>query len=140
MRSIRSSFRAGRSSERGFALLVALVLAILYFAFIELLMIDASRELSEARRFRGRIVALTLAENAAELAAANLVANKSADVKAQDWQGTMAGTLMRSGEEFTLVGRAQSKGPEGTSAVVRIEGYIPEGTTQVHIRFARHSQ
>src|SRR5688500_16300349 len=71
LRSTRSSSRA-RTSESGFALALAVVLAVLYFGLIQLLMMDASGQLAEARRFRARIVALTAAENAAELAAADI--------------------------------------------------------------------
>ena len=57
LRSIRSSSRA-RTSERGFALIAAIALSVLYFALMELMLIDSSRELAEARRFRARIVAI----------------------------------------------------------------------------------
>jgi hypothetical protein len=66
--SIKSCNRA-RTSERGIALAIALIVAVLYFGLIELMLYDASRELAEARRFRARIIAVTLAENGAELAA-----------------------------------------------------------------------
>ena len=138
---MRSSFRAARSSERGFALIIALVLAILYFAFIELLMIDASRELAEARRFRGRIVALTLAENGAELAATQMIVQPAMIVPpVTDWQGTTSGVLKKSDEKFELFGDGHSGGPDGMDATVHIEGIIPKGTTQIRILFARHSQ
>lgn len=122
-----------------------MVLAVLYFGFVELLMMDASREMSEARRFRGRIVALTLAESGAELAAMNMVTAKSGDVELQDAQGTASGTLKKIGEppgevQFELTGNARSTGPEASSATVHIEGVIKAGTTQLRILFARHSQ
>lgn len=144
--SIRSFFRASRTRHRsrqgGFALLVALVLAVLYFAFIELLMIDASRELAEARRFRARILALTLAENGAELAAVNIVARKAGERWSDDeddWQGTTRGEMARdAGNAFVIEARAHSKGPEGTDAAVRLEGSVIGGDVQIN--FARHSQ
>src|SRR5215213_2449819 len=71
LRSIRSSSRA-RTSERGFALIAALTLALLYFALMELILIDSSRSLAEAQRFRARIMAAAVAEDAAELAALNM--------------------------------------------------------------------
>ena len=80
MRSIRSSSRA-RTSERGFALIAALTLAVLYFALMELILIDSSRSLAEAQRFRARIMAATLAEDAAELAALNMRAKTSSRVE-----------------------------------------------------------
>ena len=60
-------------AKRGVRAALALIIAVLYFRLIELMLFDAARQLAEARRFRARIVALTLAENGAELAAANIV-------------------------------------------------------------------
>lgn len=136
-----------RKSERGFALILALVLAVLYFGFIELLMMDASRELSEARRFRGRIVALTLAENGVELAATKMLGPlKAANPPPEtDWQGTMSGTLKKATEPdesgwlpFVLTGTARSKGREGTSAEVKLQGRI--NGNQIQILYSQHTQ
>ena len=87
LRSIRSSFR-GRTTERGYVLISAITLAILYFALMELMLIDSSRAVREAQRFRARIVATTLAESAAELAALQLVTASGGPVNATDDQGT----------------------------------------------------
>ena len=57
LRSIRSSSR-DRTSERGFVLAAAIILAVLYLGLIELLLLDGTRALQEAQRFRSRIVAL----------------------------------------------------------------------------------
>jgi hypothetical protein len=119
---------------------VALALAVLYFAFIELLMIDASRELSEARHFRGHIVALTVAENGAELAAENILSSDEADVKDDDWQGTLSARMRKDREgKFRIDCTAHSKGPDGASASLLLEGETkpPE---DVRILFSRHSQ
>ncbi|HET7435605.1 MAG TPA: hypothetical protein VFN10_12930, partial [Thermoanaerobaculia bacterium] len=85
----RSCSRA-RTTERGFALIAAIVLAVLYFGLIELLLLDSARELREAQRFRARIVALTNAENGAERAAAD-IANASPLPVLEDEQGTVGG-------------------------------------------------
>ena len=45
MPSTRSSFRA-RTRERGYVLITAIALAILYFALMELMLIDSSRALA----------------------------------------------------------------------------------------------
>jgi hypothetical protein len=129
-----------RNSERGFALILALVLAILYFGFIELLMLDASRELAEARRFRSRIIGLTLAENGAELAARNMAKVPVMTDSATDDQGIMSGkvTVDPSTGDFNLVGEGQSFGRESTKASVHLEGRIIGG--QVTIFFSRHTQ
>ncbi len=139
--SIRPSSRARRqSSERGFALLVALGLAVLYFAFVELLMIDVQRELAEARRFRGRVMAQTLAENGAELAAEGIVAKTTAKVTDDDFQGTVTAEMKRDSDgKFEITSTARSKGPEGTGATVFLEG-VANPPADVRILFARHSQ
>ena len=49
-----SRARTTNRSERGIVLVDALVLAVLYFALMELMMVDASRSLQEAQRFRAR--------------------------------------------------------------------------------------
>lgn len=139
MRSIRFFSRARTSSQRGFALIAAIVLAVLYFALIELLLIDASRELREARRFRARIVAATLAENGAELAALGMVTMRSPDpVSAEDWQGTISGEINRSGPAFDLIGRAETKGLERSVATVQVFGRIVDDD-EIRIQYTMHT-
>jgi len=137
-RSIRSSSR-DRTSERGFVLAAAIILAVLYFMLIELLLIDGSRALQEAQRFRSRIVALTLAENAAELAAAQMVNNTNAHVDVDSTDGTLSGTFLRSGDSFQLIGDATTKGTAIQKSHVTIQGRIVNGT-QIAIDYANHSQ
>ena len=138
--SIRSCSRA-RTSERGFALAMALIIATLYFGLIGLMLFDASRELAEARRFRARIVALTLAENGAEHAAHMMVPDNPPLVKAvtvDDWQGSSAGTRMTNGTDFLIVGTGTTSGVVEIHAKVEINGKV-DGD-QVHIYYTRHSQ
>ncbi len=133
------SSNRNRKSERGFALIIALILAILYFGFIELLMMDASREMSEARRFRGRIVAMTLAENGAELAAAKMVIAPTPPPDETDEQGITTGKVsVNLAHQFDIIGTGKSTGREGTSATVHLEGVIND--QQVTIYFSRHYQ
>jgi len=125
---------------------MAIIVAVLYFAMIELLMIDSSRELAEARRFRARVVALTLAENAAEAAAFEIAspANTSATVNGEDDQGTIRGKLTKSAPEstgaipFVIEGEGVSAGLESTRATVRLQGRINGGS--IEIEYALHSQ
>jgi hypothetical protein len=145
LRSIRSFSRARTNSQRGYALIAAIVLAVLYFLMIELLMIDASRELAEARRFRAKIVALTLAENGAELAAAAMLYRDDANVSAEDWQGTVTGEMRRTMTSpgayeipFTIVGNAETKGLVKTKANVYVQGRILGN--QIRIQYTMHSQ
>ena len=123
MRSIRSS-SSGRTTERGYVLISAVVLAILYFALMELMLVDSSRALREAQRFRARIVATTLAESAAELAAAQMTTAPGATVNASDGQGTMNATLQRSGSTFMIDANAEATGVPPQKATVHVQGDI----------------
>lgn len=135
--SIRSCSRA-HTSERGFALAVALIVAVLYFGLIELMLYDASREMAEARRFRARIIALTLAENGAELAARNLVNLPQDPAPMTDWQGTISGEVTKSDQNFTLKGTGDAIGIVEAHATVEIQGRVDKDG--IHIDYARHSQ
>jgi Tfp pilus assembly protein PilX len=146
LRSIRSFSRA-RTTERGFALVIALVLALLYFGLIELLMIDSSRELAAARRFRARILAETLAENAAEGAALRIADETVTWTKFErtDDQGRMEGEMRKSGQSYVITGTGISAGLESTRVSVRLQGQVvppatPTGPTKITIEFARHTQ
>jgi len=136
--STRSSSRARTNSEKGFALITALVLAVLYLGLIELLLIDGTRSLQEAQRLRSRVVAAALAENAAELAAEGMVGRTGADVTHQDAQGTIEGKYTRSGDAFILIGKGRTSGVAPESATVRLHGRIVG--TSVTIDYAIHSQ
>jgi hypothetical protein len=138
-RSIRSFSRA-RTTERGFALAIALILAVLYFGLIELLMIDSSRELAAARRFRARVIAETLAENAAEGAALWIADPKTTPVpfSRTDEQGEMTGNVVKVGEKFIIHGTGVSAGLESTRARVELRGAI-EGT-KITIDFSKHTR
>lgn len=106
-------------------------------------MLDASRELSEARRFRSRIVALTLAENGIELAATQMVVKPGGLPPVADEQGVASGTLqIHSDGQFELLGSGRSKGRESTTASVRLEGKIivNHPVSQPVIYFSRHTQ
>jgi hypothetical protein len=139
LRSTRSCNRA-RTSERGYALAMAIILAVLYFGMIELLMIDSSRELAEARRFRSRIVAQALAENAAELAAFHITTQAKAPPPLTDWQGTMVGKVLSGGGargSFVLQGFGDTAGLDRSHAEVTVVGAIDEGG-RLHIDYTTH--
>ena len=122
-RSIRFCNRV-RISERGWALAMAVILAVLYFGLIELLMIDSSRALAEARRFRARVIAATLAENGAELAAHQIVNDGTPAVSYSDELGTMTGKRQKSGPNFVLTGEGETAGLIVTKAKVEVTGYV----------------
>lgn len=134
-RSIRSCSRARTNSSRGYALVSAIVVAVLYFALVELMLLDASRELAEARRFRARIVALTLAENGAELAAKDLAIpnHTRADVRHEDWQGTISGDMSKSAEGVPPIAGSANAPQVGVPFFIDAEG-VAAGVTEVRAR------
>jgi len=138
--SIRSSFRA-RTRERGYALISAIALAVLYFAVMQLIMIDSNRALHEAQRFRAKVMAAALAENGAELAASQLALATAAKppVNATDGDGKMTGTLLqRTTSEFVITGEGTSYGTEPRAATVRLQGRTLGA--KVMVDYAFHSQ
>jgi Tfp pilus assembly protein PilX len=125
--------------QRGFALITALVLAMLYFMLMQLLLIDSSRALIEAQRFRARTVAQALAENGAELAALDIVDRAGAKVDASNFEGTMSGAMTHTGEKFELHGEGTSTGVVRQQSSVIVQGRIaPDGT--IKIDYTIHSQ
>jgi len=141
LRSTSTSFR-GRTTERerGYVLISAIALAILYFALMELMLIDSSRALREAQRLRARVQAATLAESAAELAAVNLInAVPTGPVNAEDDQGKMTATLQRTGDQFLIDASSETTGVPSQKATVRVQGTVlPSGAIRIDYTF--HSQ
>lgn len=119
-------------------LISAIVLAVLYFGLMELMLIDSTRALKEAQRFRSKIISSTLAESAAELAAAQMITQSSAEVKATDPAlGTMVGTLRRGNKSFELEGTGECTGVPPTKATVHVQGEV-EGS-HIRIDYTKHS-
>jgi Flp pilus assembly protein TadG len=135
--STRFSNRARRSNERGIALVLALVLAVLYFGLIELLLVDSARELEQARRFRARIVAETLAENAAELAVLQIVTKPPMPVAAKDWQGTMSAEISKNAENFDIDATGVTSGITESKARVLVRGRVVGDS--VRIQYTVHT-
>lgn len=132
-------FNRARTSERGFVLIAALTLAILYFGLMELLLLDSSRELAEARRFRARVVAGIVAENAVELAALHMVSSPGPKVHEADDQGSMTAEFTRNaGDAFEITGQGTTSGVLSQTATVFIQGRIEDGV--VKIDYAMHGQ
>lgn len=143
MRSTRSCSRA-RTSERGFALLWAIGIAVLFFMLIELMLIDSARELKEAQRFRSKIVAATLAENGAELVAARIVESDVTIKDTTDWQGKIYGEMHKNVEsgEFQIVGTGETAGVQPAKARVEIKGKVEAvaaGPPNIEIFFTQHT-
>jgi hypothetical protein len=135
---MRFSFRGHTSNERGYILISAIALAILYFGLMELMLIDSSRALTEAQRFRSRVVASALAENAAELVAANMITSPGSTTTAQDDQGKMIGGIVVNGNQFEINGEGDAAGVVPVKATVRVQGTITG--THIAIDYTFHSQ
>ncbi len=135
---MRFSFRGRTAEQRGYVLITAIVLAVLYFGLMELMLIDSSRALVEADRFRSRVIASTLAESAAELVAAQMITHPVATASAQDDQGSMTARLTTQGNEFEINGKGVTSGVLPATATVRVQGRI-EGT-HITIDYTFHSQ
>lgn len=111
----------------------------LYFALMELMLIDSSRALSEAQRFRSRVVAAALAESGAELAAARMVDLRWSMANATDAQGSISGRYSRTDCcNFELTGKGKTSGVVPSSATVRVQGRINGNV--IIIDYATHSQ
>ena len=138
--SIFSRARTSRRSrgERGIVLVSALVLAVLYFALMELMMMDASRSLNEAQRFKARIIASTLAESAAELAAVQMITKTANVASYSDDQGLIKGNYTRTGDAYILTGTGRADGVVTQTMTVRVTGRI-DGN-RITIDYADHSQ
>lgn len=100
---------------------------------VELLLIDSARELEEARRFRARIVAETLAENGVELAAVRIVLNERSEGTVEDWQGTVTARMAKnvSTGQFDIVSEAQSSGVTESKAKVLVRGRVTGGSVKI---------
>jgi Tfp pilus assembly protein PilV len=137
--SIRSFFRAARTDQRGFVLISVLVIALLYFAMLELMLMESGEALRNAQRFRARIAAQILAENAAELSAHNFALSSGKSVSFTDDTGEMHGKSQRlPGELFKIEGRGTVAGVHPHSATVEIHGHF-EGLS-LYIDRTVHSQ
>jgi hypothetical protein len=142
---MRFSFRDRITDQRGYVLISAIALAVLYFGLMELMLIDSSRALREAQRFRSRIVASALAESAAELAAAQMVTHPGASANASDEQGQMTGSLRVTGDpsqgpqQFEITGQGVTAGVAPVTASVRVQGRIVDGN-HIAIDYTFHSQ
>ena len=129
-----------KKRQRGFVLAAALALAVLYFLLMELILIDSSRALAEAQRFRSRTVVAALAENGAELAAQDMVNRAGANITTTDPQWNVTGSLVRTGDQFELKGNARTLGVVPVTAKVLVQGRINPSTHQIEIDYTVHSQ
>ncbi|MBI2214638.1 MAG: hypothetical protein HYU52_13415 [Acidobacteria bacterium] len=141
--SISSSCRALTDAERGYALLSALAIAVLFFGLITLVLWESTIRHRAAQSFRARIQAQALAENAAELAARGLADGSALSASAETDAGTMAATGTASigldGKTyFEINAEGVARGPNGMVATVTVTGYA--NVSGVTITSSKHSQ
>ncbi len=106
-------------ADRGFALVSALLIAVLFFGLIELTLRDTTEGVRAAHRHRARIASEILADNAVDLAAAGMILGTSKGETRESGEGTMTGTLqMLPGNRFEIVGDGESAG------VIRVRTHV----------------
>jgi hypothetical protein len=119
-------------AERGFALITALVVAILFFGFLELLLLESSEAFRAASRFRARTIAQTLAENAAELAVRNMLAGGASEADLAVPGGSMKATyVLLPGGGFRVDAFGMSSGVMPSTASVIVIGHFNGSAIQV---------
>ena len=122
--------------EKGFVILGALFLALIYFASVELLLADTTARLLELRRTRARMAAEILADNAVELSADSMVVRLSVDAEKTTEEGTMMSTY-RTEPDGTFVIEANAVTAAGARARVQMRGRVTG--TSISILRTRHS-
>ena len=129
--------------QRGYVLITAIALAILYFGLMELMLIDSQRALRESQRFRARIIATTLAENGAELAAEQLITRFATEAEYQNEQGRMLGTMKRGPSDYSIDAIGSASGVPPVTQTVKLRGKViiaPLQPPRITIDYAYHSQ
>jgi hypothetical protein len=127
-----------RPGERGIILIAVVIIAILYFALIELMLMESTEASRQAERFRSRVTAHVLAENAAELAAENMVNAIWTLRTYTDDQGTVRGEYKRNNDTFEINASATTSGVAPTKAEVKLQGIV--NPDRIRITFSTHSQ
>lgn len=137
-----SSCRERTDGEGGWVLLSVLVIATLYFALITLVLWESTMRYRAAQRFRARVVAQTLAESAAEMAARGLVTGSSESVEEETDDGVMVGEALVTGNSaegtFHIEAAGRAAGVVRAEASVEVWGRLSGG--RVIIDRTSHSQ
>lgn len=123
-------------------LLSVLVISALYFGLIMLVLWESTVRYRAAQAFRARVVAQTLAENAAELAARRIATGSSGRVEEEIDGGIMAGEATVTGSSgdgsFHIRAAGRASGAHSAEASVEVWGRIVQG--RLVIDRTRHSQ
>ncbi len=134
--------RRRNDREGGWVLISVLVISTLYFVLIALILWESTMRYRAAQRFRSKVIAQTLAENAVELAARGLTTGGSGDVDEEIDDGLMLAEVEVTGSarnaEFHIKAAGRSSGVRAAEASVEIWGTVRNG--QISISRTKHSQ
>ena len=141
--STRSSRLAYADAERGYALIAALVVSVLLFGLMTLVLWESTMRYRAAQLFRSRVIAQTLAENAAELAAKGLSDGSSLIAVAETNEGSMEAegevtTDFNGVTRFKIEAAGTTRGVQPMRATVTVWGRVDESS--VLVTRTKHSQ
>ncbi|MGH9457011.1 MAG: hypothetical protein ACRD2J_05150 [Thermoanaerobaculia bacterium] len=126
-----ASSRRGRS-ENGFALIAALLIAILFFSLMELTLRDTTDAIRRVHAFRARVSAEILADNAAELAAEGMLSQSANQIEVTTEAGRMTASYTRNpGDVFEITAEGTSSGPIAVSSRVVLRGRIDGSNVRI---------
>ncbi|HSN69224.1 MAG TPA: hypothetical protein VLV48_08270 [Thermoanaerobaculia bacterium] len=109
--------------ERGFVLISALLISLLFFGLIELALRDTTEAVRGAHRQRARFASEILADNGIELAAAGMVYEIPKNEVRTSRDGTTKGTFRPlPGNRFELRGEGRSAGVAEVETRVVLRG------------------
>lgn len=109
--------------ERGFVLIAALLISLLFFGLIELALRDTTEAVRSAHRQRARFASEILADNGIELAAAGMVYEIPKTEERTSRDGLMRGTFRPlPGNRFELRGEGRSGGVVSVETRVVLRG------------------
>ena len=140
--SMRKSRRQCSGTERGFALVSAIVFAFLFFAMIGLILIESTISLRMAHQYRAKVVANNLAESAVQLALEELVIEEDGVVAFNSSDGSMTTTCKRKanplqgGFDFVIEATGQSAGVTKSRSRVVARGH--QSVANVVVREMQH--
>jgi hypothetical protein len=112
-------------ADRGFALVSALLISVLFFGLIELTLRDTTERVRAAHRYRARIASEILADNGVDLAAAGMILGAPKEETRENRDGTMTGSFqLLPGNRFEIVGEGESAGVTRVRTRVVLRGRI----------------
>lgn len=134
---MRESRRLSSATERGFALVSALVLAFLFFALIGLILIESTLSLRIAHQYRAKIVANNLAESAVQLALQELAIDEDGELEVDTAEGKISTTCRltpsasQGGYDFEIAAVGVSAGVTRSRSRIIARGHQSVGTVIV---------